>query len=384
MRITRIESIPFRLPVRRDFRWNGLEVGLGAFVLVRVHTDDGVVGLGEATPIPDWGGDHGHQHGETQGTVISVIDQNLAPVLIGSDPMCISRAHEVMNRTVKGHPFAKAAIEFALYDIAGKVLDQPVYQLLGGCYRDEVPIAHMVGLMAVDQAREEAGGAVADGAIALQVKGGEDPSRDVDLIKQLRDDLGDEVIIRLDINQGYGAAKATMRNLVDVLPLIDYLEQPAIGLAEMAQLTAALRPSVIVDESCWSPHDAYDVARNRAADVISIYLAKSGGFRPASDVAAISDAVGIACDVNGCIESGIGNAANLHFAVATPAVEVPCVIPVSAPKGEHAFEIAGRYYEDDIITEPFPTGQGTLRPLEKPGLGIEVDEDKLERFREDR
>ena len=74
MKIARIEAIPFGLPVRRDFRWTGLEVGLGRFVLVRVHVDNGIVGLGEATPLPDWGGDYGHQHGETQATVKTVIE----------------------------------------------------------------------------------------------------------------------------------------------------------------------------------------------------------------------------------------------------------------------------------------------------------------------
>ncbi len=89
----------------------------------------------------------------------------------------------------------------------------------------------------------------------------------------------------------------------------------------------------------------------------------------------------MACDVNGSIESGIGNAANVHFALATPAVQLASVIPISAPAGAHPYRIGGRYYEDDIVTAPFAVRDGAILPLDGPGLGIEIDEAKLERFR---
>ena len=81
MKIIRVETIPFQLPVRRNFRWAGLNVRLGQFVLIRIYTDEGLIGLGEATPLPDWGGDFGRRAGETQGTIVDIVGTSLGPAL---------------------------------------------------------------------------------------------------------------------------------------------------------------------------------------------------------------------------------------------------------------------------------------------------------------
>ena len=107
----------------------------------------------------------------------------------------------------------------------------------------------------------------------------------------------------------------------------------------------------------------------------------AGGFSGARAVAAVAAARYMACDVNGSLESAIGNAANLHFALANVAVSMASVIPISAPAGQHPYRIAGRYYEDDVIKAPFPVRDGALLPLDRPGLGIDVDEARLARYR---
>jgi L-alanine-DL-glutamate epimerase-like enolase superfamily enzyme len=366
MRITDIEAIPFQLPPRRDFCWAGLKVSLGGFVLVRIRTDEGITGIGEATPLPDWGGDFGRRSGETQKTVVTLVRDVLKPALLGSDP------------------HAKTAIDIALHDIAGKAAGLPIYRLLGGKFRDAVTIAHMVGLMSDAEAEAEATGAIADGISALQIKGGVDSVRDVRLIRRLRQCLPSDIVLRLDANQGYGDAKTTieiLRQLDDVG--LDYIEQPAIGHIEMAAARSHVRPRVVADESCWDAAEAIDLVRAGAADCISIYLAKAGGICGARQVAAVAEAAGMACDVNGSIESGIGNAANLHFALATAPVSMACVIPVSAPKATHPWRVGGNYYTDDIITEPMAVANGALLSLDAPGLGVDLDEAKLAAYRVD-
>jgi L-alanine-DL-glutamate epimerase-like enolase superfamily enzyme len=384
MKITQIEAIPFRLPVRRHFRWASLRAELGAFVLVRVHTDARLTGLGEATPLPDWGGDHGHHGGETQETVTIMIRTVLAPALVGMSALDIERAHAAMARVVRGHSYAKAAIDIALHDLAATAAGIPLYQLLGGACRDQVPVAHMVGIMPEPDAIREAEAAVADGLTALQIKGGEDPDRDIRLVTQLRAKLGPQIRLRLDANQGYRRAKEAIR-VVSRLGegVLDDLEQPVVGLRELAAVTRAVSANVIADESCWDPPDALEVVHAGAADAISIYLAKAGGLAPARDVAAIARAGGLDCDVNGSIESGIGNAANVHFALATPAVRLPCVIPISAPAGTRDDRVGGVYYEDDIVAEAFAVSDGALLPPSGPGLGVELDEGKLGHYRVD-
>jgi muconate cycloisomerase len=382
MKITAITCCTFRLPLRLDFRWASLQRTLGQFVLVEIHTDDGRIGLGEAIPLPDWGGDHGRPGGETPGTVRDVILGVLGPALAGTDPMAIEAAHAIMDRVLRGHSYARCAIDIALHDIVGQVAGLPLYRLLGGAMRDRVAVAHMIGILPAEQAVEEAHHACGDGAIALQIKGGQDAARDLEVVAGIRDAVGDAVFLRLDANQGYGRAKQAARVLDAMRGRLDMVEQPVADRAEMAALTRATPIDVIADESVWDARDAMAVAAERAADALSIYLAKAGGIAPARRVAAVAMAAGLPCDVNGSLESGIGNAANLHFALSSPPITLPCVIPMSAPAGHFTSAVAGRYFADDVIAEPLPARDGHLLPPERPGLGVVLDRGRLEKYRD--
>jgi muconate cycloisomerase len=382
MKIRSVEASAFRLPRRRNFKWAGLQAELGGFVLVRVTTEDGLVGYGEATPLADWGGDFGRRSGETRSTVISVVNEYFAPALLGQDPCAVTLARQLMDRVVVGNSYAKCAVDIALHDLWGKSLGEPIYRLLGGAVRASVPVAHMIGLMNEADAVQEATGAAADGVHALQIKGGVDAARDVALVRRLRRELGAGITLRIDANQGYGHAKQARQVVAQLVDAgVDFIEQPAAGLAFLAEVTAASPVPIIADESCWCANDAIDVVRQRAADCLSIYLAKAGGFVGARAVAAIAEAQRMPCDINGSIESAIGNAANIHFALAQPAVSMASVIPISAPAGAHPCKIAGRYYEDDVVGAAFEIKDGALLPLGGPGLGIDVDEARLARFR---
>lgn len=384
MKITGIDAIPYRLPIRRDFAWAGLNVGIGRFVLVRVQTDDGLTGIGEAVPLAEWGGDHNRRAGETQRTVVHVVEDLLRPHLVREDPLDIERLVARMNVVVRGHSYAKAAVDMALHDLLGKTAGLPLYKVLGGAFRDSVPVAHMVGLMPVEEAIEEGVAAIGDGVHALQVKGGVDPARDRAVIQALRECLGPDVWLRLDANQGYGDVASAVKILRAIEPFgLDLVEQPVPGVRQLARVRRSVGVPIIADESCWDAEDAMECVELEAVDAISIYLAKAGGIVGARRVAAVAHAAGLRCDVNGSIESGVGNAANVHFALATPAISLPCVIPVTAPKGAAPYSTAGRYYEDDIVTRPFVVERGAVLPLDEPGLGIEIDEDKLEAFRDD-
>jgi L-alanine-DL-glutamate epimerase-like enolase superfamily enzyme len=382
MRIQSIEASAFRLPNRRSFKWAGLNVELGNFVLVRIRTDEDLIGYGEATPLADWGGDFGRRSGETLATVISMVNDIFAPALRGTDPTAVTSARQIMDRLVVGNPYAKCAVDIALHDLWGKSVGQPIYRLLGGKVRDSVPVAHMIGLMNEKDAVDEGIAAVADGVRALQIKGGVDSERDIRLVYTLRREVGAGVTLRLDANQGYGHAKRA-RGVVERLVEagVDLVEQPTVGLTFLAEVTAHAKVPIIADESCWDVADALEVVQRRAADCLSIYLAKAGGFVGARAVAAVAEAQRMPCDVNGSIESAIGNAANTHFVLAQPAVSLASVIPISAPSGAHPYTAAGRYYEDDVVNEAFEVKDGAILPLNRPGLGIDVDEARLAKYR---
>lgn len=382
MRITGIEAFPYRLPARREFRWASLQKPLGGFVYVEVQTDAGLTGVGEANPLPDWGGDHGRHGGETQGTVVEIVKRVIAPALLGLDPLAIEAAHAAIDRVLRGNSYARCAVDMALHDLWGKALGQPVHRLLGGPVREGVRVAHMIGIMPADEAVAEARQAVADGITAFQIKGGEDAVRDTKAVAAIRAAVGPDVFLRLDANQGFRRAKTAQRILAGMAGMLDMVEQPVADLAEMAEITRRAAIDVIADESCWDAHDALQLVAARGADAISIYLAKAGGIAGARKVAAIAEAAGLPCDVNGSLESGIGNAANCQFALATRCVTLPSVIPVTAPAGTPATAVAGRYYEDDVVAEAFAFAGGALRLSDRPGLGIAVDPAKLERYRD--
>jgi muconate cycloisomerase len=382
MKIIRIETIPIRLPTRRAHQWSSLTTPIGVYVIIKLMTDDGLTGLGEAPVLKDWGGDHMKYYGETPETTAHVINDILAPAVVGKDPYAIGLIHNVMDRAIKGYPYAKAAIDMALYDLAGKALGAPAYQLLGGCYRRRVPVAHSIGLMEIDNAVEEALQVKAEGIKTVKLKGGREPARDVELIKRMRKALGAEILITVDANQGYASPKIAVQTIKAMEEYgIQYMEQPVEGIDEMAVVAASVDTPIMADESAWTPRDVLEIVRKKAADIISLYTTKPGGLFKAKKVAAVAEAAGLQCNVNGSVETGVGNAANLHLAASTAVASLACVVPVSTPQGKGRQGIAGIYYTDDIITEAFEYADGDIVVSANPGLGIQLDEEKLERYR---
>lgn len=149
----------------------------------------------------------------------------------------------------------------------------------------------------------------------------------------------------------------------------------------MAVVAAGVDTPIMADESAWTPQDVLEIVRKKAADIISLYTTKPGGLFKAKKVAAVAEAAGLRCNVNGSVETGVGNAANLHLAASTAVASLASVVPVSTPQEKRGTGIAGIYYTDDIITEAFEYADGEIVVPDKPGLGIELDEEKLERYR---
>lgn len=385
MKIQSIETIPVRLPTRRVHQWANLKTPIGVYLLVKLTTDDGWTGLGEAPALKDWGGDHMRYYGETPASVAAVIRDILAPNLVGEDPRRIEWLHTLMDQAVKGYPYSKAAIDMALYDVVGKAAAVPAYQLLGGLYRESVPISHSIGLMDMDEAVAEVQRVKAEGVRTIKLKGGVEPGRDVELLRRVREALGPDMNLTVDANNGYKSAKEAVRTTRAMEPYnILYMEQPVEGLEAMAEVTRRVDTPIMADESAWTTWDILEIIEKKAADIISIYTTKPGGLLKAKKVAAIAEAAGFPCNVNGSVEMGVGNAANVHLAASTAAANLACVIPVTTPDAEATGRIAGIYYKDDIVAEPFEFADGAVKVSHRPGLGVELDEEKVERYRLDK
>jgi len=381
--IERVETIVVRLPPRADFRWLSLSRPLGEFVLVKVDAD-GFEGWGEIVALRDWGDADGRRHGETPATVAAIVHDQLAPALIGRT-LDLGELAGALDVVVVGNPYAKALLDIALHDLVGRRAGLPVHALLGGAARRRIPVAHMLGIMPADEAADEAHKAIADGVRALQVKGGQDARRDVALIARLREELPAGTWLRLDANGGYTDDLLPHRVLAELAAAgADLVEQPVLGLGDLEAAHARSDVPVMADEACWTPADALLLAARRSVDALSLYVGKAGGLTRAREMASIARAAQLPHDLNGALELGIGNAANVALAAASPARLLPCVIPVNAPAGSPVTTTAGRYFEDDVIAAPFGYEDGAVLVSDAPGLGVEVDLEKVEHYAVDR
>jgi muconate cycloisomerase len=377
-----VETFIVSLPTRRPHLWVGLTAPAGrGYLVVRLELDNGVVGWGESQPIQTWGGDDGSRYGETPETTRHIVVDHLVPALKGQDLRQFEAIHASMDRAIRGHPYAKAAIEVAILDAVGRSLGVPVYQFLGGRVRDRVRVAHSIGLMETRAAIDEAERVVAEGVTTLKIKIGIDPDRDVQLVREIRRAIGDKPDIRVDANQGY-------RNWRDALSAVNrmaeygiiYAEQLVNGLEGLAEVSARSNVPIMADESVWTERDVLRIARLQAAQYLSVYYTKPGGLWKAKRLLVVAGANQMFSDINGSGEMGIGNAANLHLAAAAPEVTLAGTIPVTSTAEIERTKVAGRKYLDDIIVTPFEFEDGHLLVPNLPGLGIEVDERKLAKY----
>lgn len=383
MKITNLETLVIELPRRTSYTWRSLQVPIGKYVVLRVETDQGIVGLGEAPAILSWGGEHGRYYGEDPDIVCYLVKTVIAPMLIGADPMDARAILARLDVEVRGFPYTKAMIESALLDIAGHSLGVPVYQLLGGAIRREIPLCHSVGIAEPVDMAKEAEQAVADGVRWLQIKIPGIPERDLAIVGEVRRAIGDGVSIFPDVNRGYKSSKAAVLSIQKMREVagIIAIEQPVEGLISMAKVAAALDIPVIVDEGCWSAQDALEIVRHGGADLLSIYFTKSGGMFRSMQIGTVAQAAGLPVNVNGSLEGGVGNAANLHLVAALEGEVWPAIITVNTLAGREQTKVAGVFYTDDIITEPFEYSNGSLKIPDKPGLGIELDPNKIRKYR---
>ena len=379
--ISSIETRLVRLPTRRVHKWTGLTEPIGQYLLVKITGSDGTVGWGEAPALKDWGGEFGRYFGESTAIVDMVISRYLAPAITGLEIGNPALLHKHMDAVIKGYPYAKAAVDFAYYDLTGKVLGVPVHVLLGGKLRETVPVTHSIGLLDIEEAVKEVGKVARDGIRTIKIKVGVDPDRDVAIVKAIRNEVGPDMSLCVDANEGYttpGQAIQTVRRMQDA-GLI-YVEQPVMGIERIARVAEAIDIPVMADESAWNAHDVVQIIAQDAAQIVSIYTTKPGGLYKAMQVSAVCQAAGIICNVNGSVETGVGNLANVHLAAAAPAVTLSNVIPVSMPAEHQNGRIGGIYYADDLLTEPMIFENGGIRVPDAPGMGMLVDEAKVEKY----
>jgi muconate cycloisomerase len=372
MKITRIESIPVRVPIKPELAirgGRGLSHSVSPFLLVRIHTDSGLVGLGEASCTARWSG-------EDQISAAHFVDNYFAPELIGAtldDVLCLTAKFSSM---VANNYFTKSAVEMALWDLAGKAQAYPVWKLFGERTRDFIPTKWSVSGVAPAKAAEIAAWAVAQGFTKMKVKVGIDPPSDIERVRAVRAAVGPNIKLGVDANGGWptpAVAIPTINRLCDECNVY-FAEQPVPpgDHAALAEVRRNVPVPIIADESVYTLEDAKMIARAEAADVISIYVGKAGGIGPAFEIAKFAESAGIKCTIGSNLELGVGSAAMIHLALSAPAIDpdtYPCDI------------IGPLFYEDDVLTNPLPIGPGSARIHDLPGLGVALNDERVEKYR---
>jgi muconate cycloisomerase len=370
MRIKCIEAIAVSLPMKKPVVMAGVEIRSADNVLVRLEGENGVVGWGEAASAPT-------MTGETVESMMAAIAY-LRPAVEGRVAEDIAGAIVAMRMRMYANSAAKAAIEMALHDLLGRATRQPVYALLGGKQRSRMPILGVIGTGELASDLREAASKKAQGYAAFKIKVGVDkPLIDAERTRRVCEVIGSDALISADANQGWSPDEAVqyVRAVADA-PL-DFFEQPvhADDIAGMAKAADAARNSgrtkIGADESIHALDDLRRLHERRAASGASLKTIKLGGMRAVMAAGRLCEELGLQVNVAAKTgESSLACAAAMHIAAALPQIA-------------WGLTLSHDGLAEDVTSRPIVIERGHVEVSDAPGLGIDVDEDRVRCYRRD-
>lgn len=352
MKIVRTEvwTVEMRLSEPYTIAYEAIDRATNIFL--RLHTDGPHAGIGCAAPdVP--------VTGESADDVREALDRVAAELLIGADPLRMAAVLANLEAPLAGHPSTMAAIDMALHDLLGKQAGLPLWNLLGG-YRDRITTSITIGILPVDETVKRARDFANRGFRALKIKGGQSVEEDTERLRRVREEVGPEMELRFDANQGYDPAES-LRFVESVRSVgLELLEQPTPA-EELDQLAAVCRGAdlpIMADESLLTLRDAFRIASGDVADMINVKLMKVGGIARARRIDTVARAARLETMVGCMDEAALGIAAGLHFALSSANVAYA--------------DLDGHF---DLLDDPTAGAirlvDGQLLPPEGPGLGVD-------------
>ncbi len=366
MRITDIKATPVAVPFGEDELWAfGGRRGLIS-ILVEVETDEGMVGLGEAAAYPS-------------ADVVLAVLRSLEGLVVGEDPFRIERIVKKIEVVGTWHHVRAtspgiAAIEMACWDILGKACGQPLVNLFGGPVRDRVEFFYYLSQKSPEDMAADARTAVGQGFDTLYLKvGSDDPSLDVARVEAVRDGAGPDASIRVDANEAWSPS-AAIRIVREMERFgLELVEQPvsARNLSEMAYVRGRINPPLLANEASWTRYDQLEVIGHNAADVVSVDNQMDGGLLNMKRSAGLCEIAGLPVLKHSLGELGVAVYAATH-------------VMASTPNFLYANQSYAAFLADDIIegTGALPYEEGELTVPDAPGIGVELDRDKVGRYAE--
>jgi L-alanine-DL-glutamate epimerase-like enolase superfamily enzyme len=365
MRIARVEAVPLDARLTTPFRFGNVVRTTSANVLVRVVGEDGLVGYGEACPVPQL-------TAETQESVVALVEQRVAPELVGEDARRWRPLIARIARRLFQASFTQAAVDMALLDLAGKSLGVPVHELLGGSHRDAIEVHGSVGWDADPERVADTAGQQAPEFRWLKLYAGTGTlDEDLERIAAARRRVGDDHPFLLDVNGLWSPLQAITAGPVLRELGVAAVEQPVAagdddGQARIATAYAEQHHiGVIADERVRAGSDVHGVAASGAAHCVNVGVSKMGGIVAAFDAATTARSAFLEVSVGSVVELGVATAAGLQLAAALPDVSYP------------SYLIGSRKYQRQITAGPLEVVDSKLAIGSEPGLGVEVDEEAV-------
>ena len=356
-------SIPFAEPYRLSKIYGTLHEAKA--VIVKINTDEGLVGLGEADPMIPF-------TDESPESVMAVIRDIIAPGILGQDPRQLTQLETSLDHLVHGNLTARGAINMALYDILGKVIDTPVYQLLGGLCHDRLPLLLGIGSLDLEQSIVAIEGLRNKGVTTIMLKMGKMPIADeIKRFIGIREHFGKNIKLVVDANQGWDLFE-TLEFIEGIKGYhLDLLEQPIErrNLGGLKRIREHLACPLSADESLVEAEDAAVLIREQVVDVFSIKVSKNGGLDKSKLIAQMAAGFGLKCLMNSMLEFGITQSASLHLG---------CTLANLMDCG-HAYGSVTRM-SDDITDFDKNISGGIVTVPSEPGLGVNLKEDKLKKY----
>ena len=362
MNIDRVWARILSVPYRRPDRWSSGENHGLTTVLTFVSTDDGLIGVGEA-------------NGDRSARAVAAAIGDMAPLLVGRTPFEIERIVAdifALGKWRNVRPFANQAIvgiETALWDLVGQACGQPISNLMGGRVRDRVDFFWYLQHQDTAAMVDDAVAARDAGYSVVYMKVGRDATEDLTNVRAVREAIGPGMKLRIDANEAWAPGVAVaMGARLEVFD-IDFLEQPTpardlVGLASVRQRTSI---PIAANQAAFTHHDVLEVIRSNAADVIVTGPHQAGGLFQWKKIAAMVETAGLPINRHAVGELGIGAVAGLHVAATIPNL-------TDGNQSHH------QLLADDILVEPLRFDDGTLSVPTMPGLGVELDHDKVDHY----
>jgi muconate cycloisomerase len=362
--IRRVDAIPLALPLKKPMRMAGVTIAHAHNILVRIEAKDGTVGFGEAASAPTMTGD-------TLGGLVCAVRDHLAPLLVGEDAWARPTLVRRLKSVLLGNTGAHSAIELALIDLLGRSAGLPAIELMGGARRRAVAPMWLLGNATTEEDIAEAHARQREGFRFFKLKVGVKPlEKDIATTRAVRDAVGHDVPLCADANCGFGPAAA--RRYLDATrdAALLFLEQP-LGHADLQGLSALTRVAPIPIGADEGIHSVTDIEAHARFGIggVSLKLIKLGGFSAALEAAARAHQLGLSLNIAAKIaESSLAAAATIHLACAVPTIE-------------WGVSLTHFYLAEDIVHDPPPLRDGLVALPERPGFGVEVDEDAVARLR---